>query len=125
MPVIISLDCQASGLMETVLSGFDLRGSGDYAAAGASARKSTRNASGVAPPIDPWGRNVLNQCTYSNVATSTSSMPFHGPRLRISSAFYNEFSASAKAMSYESPFDPTEATASCSSSASPYRIARY
>ena len=40
---------------------------------------------------------MLNQCTHSAVATSTASMSSQGPWLRISSALYKEFRASARA----------------------------
>lgn len=71
-------------------------------------------------PRLPCRRLVLYQSTHSATAISTSSMHFHGPlsarmcRLRISSALKVEFYASAAALSYESPFVPTEATASTS-----------
>ena len=40
---------------------------------------------------------MLNQCTHSAVAPSTASMSSQGPWLRISSALYKEFRASARA----------------------------
>ncbi len=41
-------------------------------------------------------------------------MLFQGPLLRTSSALNSELNASARALSYESPVDPTEATAPAS-----------
>jgi len=43
-------------------------------------------------------------------------MFFHGPLLRTSSALNRELNASARALSYESPVVPTEATAPASAS---------
>lgn len=37
-------------------------------------------------PSSPWRRRSLYQSTHSAVANSTSLMPTHGPRLRMSSA---------------------------------------
>lgn len=93
-----TLKCQAPGLMEAVVSGFHRCWDGSQAASVLTSRLSARKAIGVAPASDPWGRNVLNQCTHSAVAASTSSMPSHGPRLRISSALQSEFKASARAL---------------------------
>ena len=41
-------------------------------------------------------------------------MFFQGPRLRTSSALNSELNASARAWSYESPVEPTEAAAPAS-----------
>lgn len=59
----------------------------------------SRKACGVRPPSERWGRKVLNQWTHSAVAISTSSMPFQGPRFRMTSALNSEFRASASALS--------------------------
>ena len=56
-------------------------------------------SAGVRIPMAECGRVVLNQCTHSAVATSTASMSCQGPWLRISSALYKEFRASARALS--------------------------
>ena len=50
----------------------------------------------------------------TSLASSRSSMLFQGPRLRTSSALNSELNASAIALSYESPLEPTEVTASAS-----------
>ena len=44
-------------------------------------------------------------------AISRSSIDCQGPLLGISSALNRELNASARALSYQSPVDPTEATA--------------
>src|SRR3954464_6588932 len=62
---------------------------------------------------------------YSATAISRSSMFFHGPRLRTSSALNSELNASASALSYESPVLPTEATAPASARRWVYRTATY
>ena len=54
-------------------------------------------SAGVRMQTAECGRVVLNQCTHSAVATSTASMSSQGPWLRISSALYKEFRASARA----------------------------
>ena len=54
-------------------------------------------SAGVRIPMAERGRVVLNQWTHSAVATSTASMSSQGPWLRISSALYKEFRASARA----------------------------
>ena len=54
-------------------------------------------SAGVRIPMAECGRVVLNQWTHSAVATSTASMSSQGPWLRISSALYKEFRASARA----------------------------
>jgi len=41
----------------------------------------------------------LNQSTHSSVAYSTSSIPFYGPRRRMSSVLYRPIIVSAKALS--------------------------
>ncbi|PNL16801.1 hypothetical protein CEQ11_000225 [Micrococcus sp. FDAARGOS_333] len=53
----------------------------------------------------------MNQSMYSATAISRSSMDLNGPLFRISSALNSELNASARALSYESPVEPTEATA--------------
>lgn len=49
------------------------------AAGGLVLKWSARNAVGVVLVSAPSGQYVLNQCTHSAVAISTSSIPFHGP----------------------------------------------
>ena len=43
-------------------------------------------------------RRWLNQSTHSKVAYSTSSIPFQGPRRRISSVLYSPMIVSARAL---------------------------
>src|SRR3954453_11386531 len=62
---------------------------------------------------------------YSATAISRSSMLFHGPLLRTSSALNSELNASARALSSESPVLPTEATATASARRWVYRTATY
>src|SRR3712207_3941459 len=62
---------------------------------------------------------------YSATAISRSSMPLQGPRLRISSALNSELNASASALTYLSPVEPTEATAPASARAWLSRRATY
>ena len=63
-------------------------------------------------------RRWLNQSIHSKVAYSRSSMPFQGPRRRISSVLYSPMIVSASALSNESPREPTEVTAPASASRS-------
>ena len=65
---------------------------------GTVVEEASRKACGVRPPSERWGRKVLNQWTHSAVAISTSSMPFQGPRFRMTSALNSEFRASASAL---------------------------
>ena len=80
---------------------------------------------GMCVAMSEWGHTVLYQWTHSAVSSSTSSRPCQGPcalrwaRMRMSSALYSEFRASAIALSYESPLEPTEVTASQSPRACP------
>ena len=53
-------------------------------------------------------RRWLNQSTYLRVAYSTWSRSFHGARLWISSVLYKPITDSARALSYESPTEPTD-----------------
>jgi len=69
-------------------------------------------------------RRWLNQSTYSRVAYSTWSRLRHGPLLRISSVLYNPITDSARALSYESPTDPTDGEIPVSTRRSVYRIDR-
>src|SRR4029453_15601974 len=62
----------------------------------------------------PCSRRWLYQSTHSKVASSRSSRPRQGPRRRISSVLYSPIVLSAKALSKESPREPTEVTAPAS-----------
>ena len=53
-------------------------------------------------------RRWLNQSTYSRVAYSRWSRSFHGARLWMSSVLYRPMTDSARALSYESPTEPTD-----------------
>ena len=53
-------------------------------------------------------RRWLNESTYSRVAYSTWSRSFHGARLWMISVLYKPITDSARALSYESPTDPTD-----------------
>src|SRR6266511_2129534 len=59
----------------------------------------------------PCRRRWFHHCTHARVASSTWLAPRHGPRGPISSALYSPLTASASALSNESPREPTEATA--------------
>ena len=50
----------------------------------------------------------LNQSTYSRVAYSRWSRSFQGARLWMSSVLYRPMTDSARALSYESPTEPTD-----------------
>ncbi|UOT03750.1 hypothetical protein MPY17_33395 [Rhodococcus opacus] len=76
-------------------------------------------------PISLWSRRWLNQSMYSATANSRSSIDFHRPLFRISSASNSELNASAIAVSNESPRLPTEATAPASARRWVYRVVRY
>ena len=56
---------------------------------------------------------------------STWSRSRQGPLLRISSVLYNPITDSARALSYESPTDPTDGEILVSTRRSVYRIDRY
>jgi hypothetical protein len=71
------------------------------------------NSAGGRWPIGSKSRRWLNQSTHSKVAYSTWSRPLHGPR-RISSVLYSPMIVSARALSNESPREPTEQTAPAS-----------
>ena len=53
-------------------------------------------------------RRWLNQSTYSRVAYSRWSRSFQGARLWMSSVLYRPMTDSARALSYESPTEPTD-----------------
>jgi hypothetical protein len=57
------------------------------------------NSAGGRWPIGSRSRRWLNQSTHSRVAYSTWSMPFQGPRRRISSVLYSPMMVSARALS--------------------------
>src|SRR5215216_5674926 len=83
-----------------------------------SGRKAASNSAGGTEPMGSRRRRWLNQSTPSKVAYSTWSMPFQGPRRRISSVLYSPMIVSARALSKLSPREPTEATAPASASRS-------
>ena len=75
-------------------------------------------SSGGRYPIAECNLDSLYQATHADFSANTSINPDHTLR-SINSAFYTEFSASAIALSNESPRDPTDATISDSARASP------
>src|SRR6266508_2513170 len=59
----------------------------------------------------PCRRRWFHHPTHARVASSTWAAVRHGPRGPISSALYRPLTASASALSKESPREPTEVTA--------------
>jgi len=68
---------------------------------------------------------VLHQCTHSSTETSSADPEAQAFLRYTMSALNNEFYASAIASSYESPLEPTDATAPEESNRSAYRADRY
>ena len=84
-------------------------GTGAQAAAAACCwyQLASYSAGGIRPQ-EPCRRWLFHHATHSAVALSTSAAVRHGPRRRISSALYKPLIVSARALSYESPLEPTE-----------------
>jgi hypothetical protein len=57
------------------------------------------NSTGDISPMGSRSRVVFHQCTHDSVASSTSSMVRHGPRIVMSSALWSPMIDSATALS--------------------------